>query len=80
MPQVVTRDISVFATLYTIFFCTFGLPTYIAYPRIGKHYVGYHPNFNAILGSLHELNELALLGESDPWVASPTPLLPHSIP
>jgi hypothetical protein len=60
---VVTQDVTVFGAIFAIFFCCYGLPTYIAYPRVGRHHVAYHPNYNGFLSSLHELNELALLGE-----------------
>jgi hypothetical protein len=61
--RVVARDVTIFLLMYFFFFCTFGLATYIAYPRIGDHQLSYHPNFNSFLSGLHELNELALLGE-----------------
>jgi hypothetical protein len=41
--RVVFADVTIFLGLYAIFFCTFGLPTYIGYPRVGTHHVGYHP-------------------------------------
>ena len=61
--RVISHDVSVFLVMYAIFFCTFGVPTYISYPRVGSHEIGYFPNFNGFLSSLHELNELAVLGE-----------------
>ena len=54
---------SVFGILSAILFCTYGLTAYVAYPRIGTHQLPYFPGYNDAANAVHELFELALLGE-----------------
>ncbi len=72
--RVIANDVSVFAVLSLIFFFTYGLTCYVAYPRAGAHVSTYAPNFNGFLSGMHELLALALLGEPSTYV------LPDGVP